>query len=376
MRSEALAILRDRTTAALAGAAARILFRLPDPVLRCIGGGRPAEAPDLAPDAWILARLTSPPRDRDPEPVPVPTGQSRRSYALFANAVSTKEGRGVLTFDRTVPGPDGPVALRIYRPDPFCRRDPSAGPAATGESLGETGPLPAILYLHGGGWAYGSLHSHDRTCRRLARLAGAAVIAADYRLAPEHPWPAGLEDVLSVWRKLGSEPTLFGIDPARIGIAGDSAGANLAAATCLALKQAGEDQPRLQLLLYPALDLAGHHPSADTFAEGFRLTDADMAAYKDMYLPAGTNREDPLVSPLLADDLSGLAPAHIFTALADPLRDEGEKYFRRLHESGVEATLDRIPSIHGWFNMTVMRSSRVGFDQVVSRLRHTFTIAR
>ncbi len=355
--------LCDLLISKAAGIASRFAFRLPDRLLALLAGRPPSVARELAPDAWLLARLTSSSEDGGSA---APTVRSRRMYDLLGDAVAARERSGALTFDRTIAGPAGPVPVRIYRPDPFDGSDGSGG---------RSGRLPGILYLHGGGWANGSLLSHDRTCRRLARLAGAVVVAVDYRLSPENQWPAGLDDALAAWRDIAARPSMYGVDPSRMGIAGDSAGGNLAAAACIALRQAGEGQPLFQLLLYPALDLVERHPSADSFGQGFRLTDADMDAYKDLYVPPGPKRHDPLVSPLLADDLSGLAPAHVFTALADPLRDEGEFYVRRLRESGVEATLDRIPSIHGWFNMTVMRSSRSGFDQVVSRLRHTFTIA-
>ncbi len=349
-----------------AGIACRAAFRLPGSWLAALAGRPPAVAPDLAPDAWILARLSS--RSEPGEPA-APTARSRRAYDLLADAVAMPERNGVIAVDRAVDGPAGPVPVRVYRPDPYATSpDRSGGP-------GVATRLPGIVFLHGGGWANGSLVSHDRACRRLARLVGAVVVAVEYRLAPEHRWPAGLEDAVAAWREVKADPSSFGIDPGRIGIAGDSAGANLAAATCLALLRTGEDQPLFQLLVYPPLDLAGRHPSAETFATGFRLTAADMEAYKDLYLPAGPDRRDPSASPLLASDLSGVAPAHVFTAMADPLRDEGELYVRRLLDSGVEATLDRVPSIHGWLNMTALPSSRIGFDQVAARLRHTFTIA-
>lgn len=360
-----------RAFAGASGLALRLVTGLPDRVLVRIFGRPPLAAADLAPDAWALARLGSM-AEGEPE---APTAESRFASDCLADAVAARGTGEVAAVDRSFEGPGGPLPVRIYRPcAPDSESHEIGEPLATQFTGSES--LPGTVFLHGGGWANGSLLSHDRTCRRLAHLVGAVVIAVDYRLAPENPYPAGLDDALAAWRQVKANPAEFGIDPDRIGIAGDSSGANLAAAVCLALREAGEEQPLVQTLIYPALDLAGHHPSVDAFGSGFQLRDTDMTFYKDMYVPDRASRADPLVSPLLADDLSRLASAHVITALADPLRDEGELYAGRLKEAGVEVTLDRVHSTHGWFNMTAMRSSRAGFDLVAARLRHTFTMAR
>jgi acetyl esterase len=208
---------------------------------------------------------------------------------------------------------------------------------------------PAMLYLHGGGWVVGDLRSHERLCRRLASEAGWLVVALDYRLAPEHAFPAGLDDVLAAWPDFLDGIEGLGGDPARVAIGGDSAGGNLAAAACLALRDAGGRGPDLQALIYPAVDLRRGAPSHRLFAEGFLLTKASMDAFKAAYAP---NILDPRASPALAASLAGLPPAIVHTAGFDPLRDEGEAYVAALREAGVAALhLDAADLVHGFANM-------------------------
>ncbi|TNE88940.1 MAG: alpha/beta hydrolase [Deltaproteobacteria bacterium] len=204
------------------------------------------------------------------------------------------------------------------------------------------GKLPRFVYLHGGGWVVGDLRSHDRFCRRLASGAGVEVIAVDYPLAPEHPYPEGLHGVLAVWRELAA------VDgPMALG--GDSAGGNLTAAACVALRDAGERLPDLEVLIYPGTDRVGDHPSRRHFAEGFLLTAASIDWYNEMY--GGDDPRDPLLSPRYAD-VHGLPPAIVTTAGFDPLRDEGEVFAANLREAGVPVThLDEADLIHGYLQM-------------------------
>ncbi len=224
---------------------------------------------------------------------------------------------GVLTRDLAIPSAADEIAARLYRPDDRPE------------------PLPALIYLHGGGWGAGSLRTHDGVCRRLASAAGCAVLALDYRLAPEHPFPAGLDDALVAIGWTLEQAGALGIDPARLGVAGDSAGAGIAAAAAKILLERGGPRLALQLLVCPILDIARESASRRDLAEGYFLDSATMAADVARYVPPGVDPADPRLSPLLAEDLSGLPPALIHTAQFDPFRDEGEAYARRLQEAGV-----------------------------------------
>ncbi|MCP1453764.1 alpha/beta hydrolase [Pseudomonas kilonensis] len=194
---------------------------------------------------------------------------------------------------------------------------------------------PCILYLHGGGWVVGDLDSHDFICLELAAALGALVVAVDYRLAPEHPFPAGLDDCLAVWRHLAAAP--FAIDPRRRLVVGDSAGGNLAAALCLALRDAGQALPRAQVLIYPALGGPATLPSRHECADAPLLSSNDLDSYHTLYLNGA--QPSPLAMPLLADHLSGLPPALIAVAQWDPLRDDGILYSERLNAAGVASVL-------------------------------------
>jgi acetyl esterase len=199
-----------------------------------------------------------------------------------------------------------------------------------------TDGAPCIVYLHGGGWAVGDLDSHDFICAQLASTLGVLVIAVDYRLAPEHPFPAAFDDCLSVWRALRTGP--FRLDPKRTLVAGDSAGGNLAAALCLALRDAGEPLPAAQVLIYPGLGGDHHLASRSECIDAPLLSSSDVDCYHALYL-RGIRQPGPYAMPLLATDLRGLPPALIAVAQFDPLRDDGVLYAERLNAAGVAATL-------------------------------------
>jgi acetyl esterase/lipase len=255
----------------------------------------------------------------------------------------------------TVPGQGGPVPARFYVP----------GGLAAAE------PMPLLVYFHGGGWVIGDLDTHDGVCRFLAAAASSAVLSVDYRLAPEHPFPAAIEDAWAGFAWAAANAAQLGVDPARIAVGGDSAGGNMAAVVSLLAKAAGGPTPAMQLLLYPPTDSAGDLPSRYLFREGFMLTKADMDEWEQHYLPPGTDKTDPRVSVLLAPDLSGLPPAYVATAGFDPLRDEGEAYALRMREAGVQVALRRHPGlVHGFANMTAFsRSSRGAMLEVAGALR-------
>ncbi len=254
-----------------------------------------------------------------------------------------------------VPGQAGPIPARFYVPGGL--------PAAE--------PAPLLVYCHAGGWVIGDLDTHDGVCRFLAAAAGAAVLALDYRLAPEQPFPAAVEDAWAGFAWAEANAAQLGIDPARIAVGGDSAGGNMAAVVSLLAKAAGGPMPAMQLLIYPPTDAAGDLPSRNLFDDGFMLTKNDMDNFERHYLPPGTDKTDPRVSILLAPDLTGLPPAYLATAGFDPLRDEGEAYGLRMREAGVPVALRRHPGlIHGFANLTaVSRSSRGAMLEIAGALR-------
>ena len=229
------------------------------------------------------------------------------------------------TEDSTIPGPAGDIPIRIYRPD-------------------VDGPVPTMAFFHGGGFVIGDIETHDDQARLLCRDVGMVVVSVDYRLAPEHPFPAGFEDCLAATRWVGEHIDSLGGDPDRIVVGGDSAGGNFAAAVALAARETGP-QLAAQFLIYPGVDFVdgADYPSREQNAEGYFLTAEDMAWFREQYLPAGTDLNDPRASPIRAADLSGAPPAVIGTAEFDPLRDEGEAYAqgsrrRRASRSGCSAT--------------------------------------
>lgn len=238
--------------------------------------------------------------------------------------------------DRTVPGPDGPIPVRTYRPE-------------------GDGPFPVLVFFHGGGWVIGDIDTHDNVCRRLANGAGCAVVSVGYRLAPEHPAPAAGEDCWAALRWVAEHADDLDVDPTRIAVGGDSAGGNLSAV--VAQRAAAEGGPRLslQLLIYPGVDLRMGHASIAENGEGYFLTEDTMRWFCAQYLSGGADVEDPTISPLLAADdaLRDVAPAYVITAGYDPLRDEGQAYAKRLEAAGTAVThVCYDDMIHGFIQMS------------------------
>jgi acetyl esterase len=209
--------------------------------------------------------------------------------------------------------------------------------------------LPGLLYLHGGGWVMGDLDSHDGVCRRLAADTGFAVVAVDYRLAPEHPFPAAFNDAIDAWTAFAGQSASLGLDATRLGIAGDSAGAALAAAVSLACRERTADQrPRVQMLFYPVTDLAADSASYAEITRDVFLTADVMRWFIDHYAPDPAARGDWRASPLRAADLAGSPPALVVTVGHDPLRDEGAAYARALVDAGNQVThLHLANQVHG-----------------------------
>src|SRR3954470_9053901 len=298
--------VRERIEAAVL----RGLLALPPAVKRRIAGQpvvRDGLTLDL--DTQVLLKLD----ELEPCP-PVETRTPEQARADLARSARVVAGRP-LPMASVAPTTVAGLPARLYIPHD------------------ETGAL--LVYFHGGGWVVGNLDTHDAPCRALATASGARVLSVDYRLAPEHPFPAPVDDALEAFRDAVAKAP----DPARVAVGGDSAGGHLAAVTAQLAAADGGPAPAFQLLVYPATDMAVMHPSRELFAEGFLLTKSSMDYYEACFLPEGTDLRQARVSPLHAPDVSGVAPALVVTAGFDPLRDEGEAYAARLREAGVPVLL-------------------------------------
>jgi acetyl esterase len=238
--------------------------------------------------------------------------------------------------DLHAPGPAGDLRVRLYRP-------PGAADA---------GPLPALVYFHGGGWTIGDLDTHDVPCREFANLAHCAVVSVDYRLAPEHKFPAAFDDAVAATHWVHAQAEALGIDASRLAVGGDSAGGNLAAAVAIAFRDTWGPRIAMQTLLYPGTDMAADTPSHAAFADGYLLTRDAILWFKDNYLRGPADEADWRASPLRAGDLAGLPPAYVITAGFDPLLDEGRAYADRLRAAGVKVTYECFAGmIHGFVTM-------------------------
>ena len=263
------------------------------------------------------------------------TLEPEQARAFMANLrAGARVVEGPVVADRSVPGPGGDVPVRTYVPP-------------EGE-----GPFPLLVWFHGGGWVLGDLEDADAICRALCLGARCVVVSVDYRLAPEHPFPAGLEDCRAALSWAVEHAADLAVDPTRVAVGGDSAGGNLAAAVALLARDEGGPELCFQLLVYPVTDFDDATPSMVDNAEGYLLTADAMRWFYDHYIEPH-ERDDHRAAPLRAGDLAGLPPALVLTAEFDPLRDEGEAYGRRLAEAGVPTTVSRYDGlIHGFVSMT------------------------
>ena len=238
--------------------------------------------------------------------------------------------------DGAFAGPASKIGYRRYRP---------MGPSG--------GPLPTLIFYHGGGFMAGTLETHDSTCRRLANKSGCQLIAIDYRLSPEHPFPAPTDDGIAAFRHIRDNAAAFDTDPARLAVGGDSAGGAISAVICQAVRDAGETGPAFQMLIYLATDLSRESQSHKQFADGYLLTKEMLDWFWKAYVPTGVDQTDLRLSPLLARNFKGLPPAFVLTAGHDPLRDDGLAYAERLIDAGVKTTYVNYPgTIHGFFSLT------------------------
>ena len=335
--------------AAVLAGALRFAFGLPNPVRRLIAGTPiRLDGQDLHPEAQLLLRLQ---QLSGTDWRTKSASESRLDLELSSKLVAGPKITGVGARELTI----GEFAGRLYTPDGL----------ATGS--------PLLIFYHGGGWVTGGLETHDNLCRFLAREAGVRVLAADYRLAPEHPFPAAVDDAAEVLRYAVAKAEDLGIDANRIALGGDSAGGNLAAVTA----HSAEVDITFLLLFYPGVDASVRRRSREIFGNGFFLTDEKMDWFLDQYSAGGQDRHDPRLSIMLAEDLSNLPPTYIATAGYDPLRDEGEAFAERLAAEGVPVVLRRHEGLfHGFANVLgVGGIFREAVSEAVGALRTGFALA-
>lgn len=314
----------------------RGLFRLPTAALRRMAGDPVVrDGKTLDPEMQLLLTLQ---KMEGPEIASMPLLEARRAVVSGSRLVGGRPSIGAVS-DRTISGPGGDLMLRFYTPD------------------GVTGVGPALLFIHGGGWIYGDLESHDAVCRFLAVRAGVRVVAIDYRLGPEHRFPAAVDDCWAAYRWLAENAEGAGIDPDRIAVGGDSAGGNLATVVAQRAVREGVRRPAFQLLVYPATDLVEVRPSRIAYNEGLFLTEAFMDLSKQHYLTSDPDLGDWRLSPIRGE-LAGLPPAYLVTAGFDPLLDEGRDYAEAMRAAGVEVEyVCEEGLIHSFANMVSLGHS-------------------
>jgi acetyl esterase len=332
-------------------AVARMLAALPPRAQIRLSGGRPVEVEGqtLHPELQLLLHMRE--RRGVTPHAQLSPARARAYVRAESRAVAGRPTPVGAVRELEVPGATGPLRARHYAP-------------------GETGgPHPLLVFLHGGGFVVGDLDTHDEPCRVLCRHAGVHVLSIDYRLAPEHPFPAAADDAVAALDWALDHAAELGADPARVAIGGDSAGGNLSAVAC----RHADRRPVLQLLIYPAADMETEHPSHGLFGEGFYLTTADREWYHGHYFsgPGGPDVDDPRALPLARGTLAGVPPALVVTAGFDPLRDEGEAYAAALSEAGVPVLSRRFDGlIHGFANMTgISPACRDALVEIAGTLR-------
>jgi acetyl esterase len=335
------------------------LLCLPDPMLRVLGGQAiEVDGQRLSATAQLFLRLQ--------RMIPRTAPQIAEDLVAFRHEVDQAAtmlgagvGRCVEVRDTEVTGGSGPLRARIYQPAELV------------------GSGPVLLYFHGGGFVLGSIQSHDAVCRYLAEQARVRVVSVDYRLAPEHPFPAAVEDAMAAFSYLVDHADEFDTRPDLIAVGGDSAGANLAAAVAHTAVREGTIPPLLSMLLYPATDVSGNYPSHLLFGEGFLLDQETLVWYRDQYLPDEKHHSDPRVALLRERHLSGLPPTWVFTAGFDPFRDEGRAYAARVRAAGSVAHHHTYQGLlHGFANFVgADREARAAMRDITATLKHALNLA-
>lgn len=336
--------------------ALRAFSKTPQPVLKQLARNAPVNdagdrlAPEIALALGAMNRLPG----KDFIDVPVPQG--RKMLETEALLFSDSFGPFAVEEDLFIPSGTGKIPATRYR----HRAEFSRG---------------MVIYFHGGGWVLGNRVSHDSVARFFAIEAGVDVLLVDYRLAPEHPFPAAIDDALAAWDYAVEHAEHWGLSQNQLIIAGDSAGGNIAAVLAQVLKDR-EVQPALQVLLFPVTDLSRTTASYEEFAEGYFLTAAQMQWYINHYLADPSDAKDPMASPLLADDVSGVAPAFVAVAGFDVLRDEGIEYAKKLKRAGVRTQLEREGDlIHAFINVTgVSPTARTATKKIARAIRDALVV--
>lgn len=310
------------------------------------------DAPKLDPQARALlerfAAAKAPPMSSLTAP------DARRAYRESRAALAPAPPQVAQVRELSIPGPAGSLRARLYR--------------------SELGASPGVLYFHGGGFIYGDIDTHDAVCRAIAAHGACAVVSVDYRLAPENPFPAAVEDGIAAADWVAANAAELGIDPRKLALAGDSAGGNLAAVTALGARERGAPHIAMQILVYPTTDLLAESESVGRFAEGYLLTRDSIRWVKRTYLGDERAALDWRASPLRANDVSRLPPAYILIAGFDPLRDEGRAYADRLARAGVPVTCECFEGqVHGFLMMGgVMAAAGHAVQRIGQMLRMQF----
>jgi acetyl esterase/lipase len=283
--------------------------------------------------------------------------EARALYRAGREVLSPPAPPVAATRDLRAPSTDGhPVPVRLYR------------------GIGAPERAPALVYLHGGGWVVGDIETHETVCCHLANAARCLVVSVDYRMGPEHKFPAAVEDAFAALAWVEGEAAALGVDPARLAVGGDSAGGNLAAVVGLLARDRGGPRLALQALLYPATEAAMTHPSHRRFGEGHLLTRSTTEWFYAQYLRSPADAADWRVSPLRAADLAGVAPAYVLTCGYDPLCDEGDAYAVRLAEAGVPVQRRSYPDqIHGFLTLgKIVHAAGPALDEIAAALAAAF----
>jgi acetyl esterase len=331
----------------------RGLPRIPNPVKRLLLGGRSVTIDGNTLDTTLQLMLVGMTAVGLNALIASPDVVAARAQVRILAASFKRDIPVARVTNLSIPGPAGPLPARHYRP-------------VNGD--GE----PLLVFYHGGGQVVGDIETHDDVCRQMCREGGLHVLSVDYRLAPEHKAPAGSDDAYAAFGWALDHAGELGADPGRVAVGGDSAGGNLAALVSLRARDEGTRLPALQLLFYPITNYSGETRSQTLFAEGFYLTKKDLQYCREQFLDgAHVDAADPRVSPLLADDLSGLPPALVLTAGFDPLRDEGRHYADAMRVAGVAVDYREYPSlVHAFANFFPQGgASATAMAETISALR-------
>jgi acetyl esterase len=303
--------------------------------------------------AWVLGRAA---KSGQPPLETLSPSEARKLYARNAAVLDLPPAPMAAIEERSVPGPAGPIPVRLYVP-------------------AETGIAdPLLVFFHGGGWVIGSIDTHDRTCRALAAQAGCRVASVEYRLAPEHRFPAAIDDAFAAWRVIAGAAAEWGADGGRIAIGGDSAGGSLAATVCHLAQRASAPLPCLQVLIYPSADIRRDSASHARFAEGYLLTQSLREWFCGHYIAEASERADPRASPLAFGAFRGLPPAHLQTAGFDPIQDEGIAYAAALATAGVAVEHKHYPGlVHGYLQLAgYAKAARAAVGDAAAALSRAF----